>query len=184
MAQRGDLKWGTVDNLNKLIDSYFNNCEATGEAPNIADLCVALDMSKETYSYYSNGRYEARLAIKAREMKQELIEAVGEEELQIMSEENGILHKFALPYQRGNEIDSIKADVSEALKRSKVRMEAYWWRFGATSKNFAFGIFALKAVHGYTDQPQETHLHQNNLQLNIKIDSAPSNAPIITVSED
>lgn len=184
MAGRGQLKWGNVEQLRTKIDEYFGECEKNGSAPNIADLCVTLDISKETYNYYSGGRYEARLAIKAREMKQELIESAGEEELQTMAEENGILGNGLLPYQCTDEIDTIKAQVSEVLKKTKVRMEGYWWRFGSTQKNFPFAIFALKAVHGYTDQPQETHLHQNNLQLNIKIDQPTSNAPIITVSED
>ena len=71
MAGRGQLKWGNIDKLKEAIDSYFDRCDQLDEAPNIADLSVALGISTETFRYYANGRYEARLAIKARELKKE-----------------------------------------------------------------------------------------------------------------
>ncbi|NLB78363.1 MAG: hypothetical protein GX796_05830, partial [Clostridiaceae bacterium] len=77
----------------------------------------------ETFRYYANGRYEERLATNAREQKQELLKSVGEEEVQALTEENGILQQYSLPYQRTNEIDSMKADVSVCLRSAKTRME-------------------------------------------------------------
>ena len=184
MAKRGDLKWGSPEKLQTTIDSYFAECKETGEAPNIAGLCIALDIHRDTYNYYAGGRYESRLAITAREQKQDLIEAHGEDAVQDQTTEDDI-YKDRLPaYYTDDHIDSIKARVSDILKKAKTRMESYWWSFGTTSKNFPMAIFALKAVHGYTDQPQETHLTKNKLQLNIKIDQPTSNATIITVSED
>jgi hypothetical protein len=147
-------------------------------------LILAIDICKETFNYYANGRYEERLAVKAREQKQDLIESAGEEELKTLTEENGILYQYALPYQRTNEIDTIKADVSATLKTARDRLEKWVWNNGFAAKNPAMAIFALKAVHGYTDQPQEINATQNNLNLNIKIEQTPQNAPKITVLED
>ena len=91
-----------------------------------------------------------------------------------------------MPWQRTNEIDSIKADVSVALKTAKQRLEGWTWRKGYELRNPAMAIFALKAVHGYTDQPQDSsqHLHQNNLQINIKVDQNPAKPPTVTVTGD
>lgn len=186
MAGRGQLKWGNIDKLKEAIDIYFGRCDQLDEAPNIADLSVALGISTETFRYYAGGRYEARLAIKARELKQELIEEHGTEELQLVSEENGILCNSLLPYQGMDEIDSIKAQVSAVLKTAKQRIEGWNWKKGYLLKNPAMAIFALKAVHGYTDQPAEVSLHQSNIQLNIKLDTTGAqklpNQPTIIVS--
>ena len=195
MAKRGDLKWGTPENLEMLIDGYFTMCAMKDDkgvpvkVPNIAGLCLDLGINKDTFYYYADGRYEQRLAIKAREEKQELIEALGgEEELQAVKEENGILCQALLPYQGQNEIDTIKAQVSELLKRAKIQIENWNWNQGYRMSNPAMSIFALKAVHRYTDQPQEVHNTQNNIQLNIKLDTSTAqklpNQPIITVSSE
>lgn len=192
MAGRGQLKWGSVENLQRLIDSYFTMCAMKDDkgvpikVPNIAGLCLELGISKETFYYYSEGRYEHRLALKAREEKKELIEALGgEEELQAVKEENGILIQSLLPYQGADKIDSIKAQVSDLLKRAKLQIESWNWDQGYRMGNPAMSIFALKAVHRYTDQPQEVNLHQNNIQLNIRIDSSNlqnhQNPPAITL---
>lgn len=183
MGKLGAIKWGSVEHLKELIKDYFKDCDDKRETPNIAGLCVALDISTETFRYYANGRYEERLSISAREKKQELLEEHGEEELQTMIEENGILDQYALPYQRTNELDSKKADVSACLKKAKTKMEKWWWINGAQAKNPAMSIFALKAVHGYTDQPQEVNNAQANIQLNIRLDTTgvnPKNQPVIT----
>lgn len=184
MAARGQLKWGNIDKLKEAIDSYFAGCEKTGEAPNVADFSTHLGIHRDTYNYYAGGHYEKRLAVKARELKQELIEEHGEEELQMVSKENGILCQDLMPWQGMDEIDSIKAQVSDCFKTAKQRMEGWAWRKGYHLKNPAMAIFALKSVHGYTDQPAELNLHQNNLNLNIKIESQPHKQPIITVTDD
>jgi len=186
LAARGQLKWGNIDNLKEAINSYFDRCDQLDEAPNIADLSTALDIHRDTFNYYAGGRYEARLAIKARELKQELIEEHGAEELQLVSAENGILCNSLMPWQGTDEIDSIKAQVSDVFKIAKQRIEGWNWKKGYHLKNPAMSIFALKAVHGYTDQPQEVNLHQNNIQLNIKLDTTGAqklpNQPTIIVS--
>ena len=186
MAGRGQIKWGNIDKLKEAIDSYFGRCDQLDEAPNIADLSTALDIHRDTFNYYAGGRYEARLAIKAREIKQELIEEHGEEELKTVSEENGILCNSLMPWQGTDEIDSIKAQVSDVFKTAKQRIEGWNWKKGYLLKNPAMAIFALKAVHGYTDQPAEVSLHQNNIQLNIKLDTSniktSPNQPTIIVS--
>ena len=186
MAARGQLKWGNIDKLKEAIDSYFEGCDQRDEAPNIADLSTALDIHRDTFNYYAGGRYEARLAIKARELKKELIEEHGEEGIKAISEENGIFCNSLLPYQGTDEIDSIKAQVSDVFKIAKQRIEGWNWKKGYLLKNPAMAIFALKAVHGYTDQPQELNLHQNNIQLNIKLDTTGAqklqNQPTITVT--
>ena len=186
MAGRGQIKWGNIDKLKEAIDSYFGRCDQLDEAPNIADLSTALDIHRDTFNYYAGGRYEARLAIKAREIKQELIEEHGEEELKTVSEENGILCNNLMPWQGTDEIDSIKAQVSDVFKTAKQRIEGWNWKKGYLLKNPAMAIFALKAVHGYTDQPAEVSLHQNNIQLNIKLDTSniktSPNQPTIIVS--
>lgn len=186
MAARGQLKWGNIDKLKEAIDSYFEACEEEKEAPSIAGLCVALDIGRETFFYYANGRYEHRLALAAREKKQELIEAEGEETLKELTTENDIYEGNLPAYYVGDEIDSIKAQVSDCLKSAKTRMEKWVWTQGFTAKNPAMAIFALKAAHGYSDQPQELNLHQNNIQLNIKLDTTGAqklqNQPTIIVS--
>lgn len=188
MAARGQLKWGNIDKLKEAIDSYFGRCDQLDEAPNIADLCIALGIHRDTFNYYANGRYEARLAIKARELKQKMIEEHGEDEIKAVSEESGILCNSLLPYQGMDEIDSIKAQVSAELKTARQRLEGWAWKKGYELKNPAMAIFALKAVHGYTDQPQEVHNTQNNIQLNIKLDTTGaqkfSNQPTITVTAE
>lgn len=186
MAARGQIKWGNIDKLKEAIDSYFGRCDQLDEAPNIADLSTALGIHRDTFNYYANGRYEARLAIKARELKKELIEEHGEDEIKAVSEERGILCNSLLPYQGMDEIDSIKAQVSDVFKTAKQRIEGWNWKKGYLLKNPAMAIFALKAVHGYTDQPAEVSLHQSNIQLNIKLDTSGAqklqNQPTIIVS--
>lgn len=186
MAKFGSIKWGTVENLKDLVDSYFNACEEQGEAPNIAGLCVALNISTETFRYYANGRYEERLSIAAREKKQELIEAEGAETLQEQTTEDGIYNKLPV-YYTSDEIDINKLNVSVCLRSAKTRMENWWWKNGAEAKNPAMSIFALKAVHGYTDQPQEVNTAQTNIQLNIRLDTSgvdPKNQPVITFAAE
>ena len=188
MAARGQLKWGNIDKLKEAIDSYFDRCDQLDEAPNIADLCVALKIGKETFAYYANGRYEHRLALEAREKKQELIEAQGEDAIKEITAENNIYEGNLPVYYTDDSVDSIKAQVSEALKTAKTRLEGWNWKKGYLLKNPAMAIFALKAVHGYTDQPQELNLHQNNIQLNIKLDTTGAqklqNQPTITVTAE
>ena len=91
-----------------------------------------------------------------------------------------------MPWQGTDEIDTIKTQVSDLFKTAKQRMEGWNWRKGYNLKNPAMAIYALKAVHGYTDQPQEVNLHQNNIQLNIKLDTTGAqklqNQPTIIVS--
>ena len=186
MAGRGQLKWGDIEKLKEAINTYFDKCKALDEAPNVADLSTALGIHRDTFNYYAGGRYEARLAIKARELKQELIEEHGEEELKLISDENGIYCNSLMPWQGTDEIDTIKTQVSDLFKTAKQRMEGWNWRKGYNLKNPAMAIYALKAVHGYTDQPQEVNLHQNNIQLNIKLDTTGAqklqNQPTIIVS--
>lgn len=184
MAKRGDLKWGTVENLQRLIDQYFEQCRDYGISPNIAGLCLALNIHKDTFYYYADGRYERRLAIPARELKQKLIDEIGESELKEMTAEKGIFSNTMLPYQGIDDIDTTKAHVSDCLKTCKTRIECWNWDVGYKLKNPAMAIFALKSAFGYTDQPQEISLSQNNLQLNIKIEQSPVKQPIITVTED
>ena len=172
MAGRGQIKWGNIDKLKEAIDIYFGKCDQLDEAPNIADLSTALDIHRDTFNYYAGGRYEARLAIKARELKQEMIEEHGDEGIKAISEENGILCNNLMPWQGTDEIDSIKAQVSDVFKTAKQRIEGWNWKKGYLLKNPAMAIFALKAVHGYTDQPAEVSLHQSNIQLNIKLDTS------------
>jgi len=181
LAGRGQLKWGNIENLKKAIDEYFQKCEESGQAPNVADLCVHLDIHRDTFHYYSSGRYEHRLALEARKKKQELIEAHGEEKLKEITTENDIYQGNVPAYYGTDEIDRIKAQVSDCLKKAKARLEGWVWRKGFEQKNPAMAIFALKAVHGYTDQPQEVNLTQQNFQIQIKIEQNPAKPPTITV---
>ena len=185
MAGRGQLKWGDIEKLKEAINTYFDKCKALDEAPNVADLSTALGIHRDTFNYYAGGRYEHRLTKKAKELKQDLIEEHGEEELKLISDENGIYCNSLMPWQGTDEIDSIKAQVSDVFKTAKQRMEGWVWKKGYHLKNPAMAIFTLKAVHGYTDQPQEVNLHQNNIQLNIRIDSSNlqnhQNPPTITL---
>jgi hypothetical protein len=191
LPQRGQLKWGSVENLQEMIENYFLNCETTSDAgipndiPSVAGLCLRLGITRETYSYYANGRYEETLAKRTMEAReQQLTEAGSEEQLQISREEDSICTNL-VPVEVGNDqIDSIKARVSDILKTAKVRLEAWTWKQGYILKNPAMAIFALKAVHGYTDQPAESTLNATQLNLNIKIVNNEQKRPVIEVSKD
>lgn len=185
MAGRGQLKWGSVENLQSMIDKYFAECEQSNDVPTMQGLAVALKVSPSTVKYYANGHYEARLSKKALETKKQLLLEAGTEEDYIKdNEENGIYCKDALA-ESYDAVDSIKAQVSTTLKMAKAQMEAWLHRAGFQAKNPAYHIFYGKSAYGYTDQPQEVNLHQNNIQLNIRIDSSNlqnhQNPPTITL---
>jgi hypothetical protein len=172
------------------VDGYFNGCnlyEADGtpiNAPSIAGLCLRLGINKDTFYYYSDGRYEERLALAAREQKQELIETISEEKIIDSAAENGVIDQFLLPYQGMDEIDTMKKGVSDCLKRAKSRLEEWTWNQGYRMKNPAMAIFSLKAVHRYSDQPAESTLNATQLNLNIKIVNNEQKRPVIEVSKD
>ena len=46
------LKFQSVKELQKQIDSYFDGCEASGEPVTVTGLCLALDTSRETVCDY------------------------------------------------------------------------------------------------------------------------------------
>jgi hypothetical protein len=186
LAGRGQLKWGSVENLQSMIDRYFAECEQSNDVPTMQGLAVALKVSPSTVKYYANGHYEARLSKKALEAKEQLLLEAGSEEDYIKdNEENGIYCKDTLT-ESYDAVDSIKAQVSTTLKMAKAQMEAWLHRAGFQAKNPAYHIFYGKSAYGYTDQPQDVNLHQNNIQLNIKLDTTGAqklqNQPTIIVS--
>jgi hypothetical protein len=185
MAKRGDLKWGTVENLQMLIDQYFEQCKASGKVPTMQGMSIALDCAPSTIKYYANGEYEERLSKKALEAKEQLLlDAGSEQDYQSNIDENGIYCGDALTEYR-DEIDTTKAQVSTVLKKAKVQAEEWLHQEGFKAKNPAYFMFYGKVAYKYNDQPgQEISLHQNNLQLNIKIEQSPSKSHIVTVTDD
>lgn len=45
-------KFETVEELQKLLDKYFKDCDGRGEPPFIVEMCVFLDTTRETLSDY------------------------------------------------------------------------------------------------------------------------------------
>jgi hypothetical protein len=184
LPARGQLKWGSAENLQQKIDDYFVVCKVDGDIPTMAGICLALDIVPSTYRYYSTGEYEERLSKKAAEAKDQLLIDAGDEHNLILdTDENGILCKDAI-VQDGDEIDTIKARVSLILKTARVRMDNTISQAAFRAKNPAYHIFYQKNAFGYTDQPSESTLNATQLNLNIKIVNNEQKRPVIEVSKD
>ena len=188
MAGRGQLKWGSVEQLKQLIEMYFIESKEKGQVPCIPGICLALEISRETWNYYSSGRYEERLCKKTLEAREQaMIEAGSEEDYQEDRMENYVFDN-AFAIEGGDEIDVMKAEVSAALKNARVRLEYSVMQEGFGAKNPAFHIFYMKNAFGYRDQPEEVHATQNNIQLNIRLDTSGTqnipNQPVITFTAE
>lgn len=188
MPQKGQIKWGNLENLNQLIDIYFDYCKSSKEVPTIAGLCIGIGIGKDTFAYYANGRYQIRRSLRQSEaqrllnMTPEEIEEKEEKEEDDL--ESGIMEKIEDMIVCDDGIHPLKLGVAEALKKAKLRIEHAIITEGFRAKNPAFAIFYAKAALGYTEQPPQMEITNNELRLEIKIVGNEPKQPIINVSGD
>jgi hypothetical protein len=152
MAKR--LKWGTVEYLEQLIDEYFANTKV----PTLAGLCLHLNISKDTWNYYVSDKWRTHrmegeeLEKRKKEAEQAIADGILTDDADI-SAGKCILEEFSQKDRREN--DRLKARVSEAFKKAKLRYESFIEESIQTNKNPAGPIFLAKATLGYRETPPE-----------------------------
>lgn len=100
------LKYNNVEELQKLIDEYFSNCDSTGRPYTITGLALALDMTRQGLINYEE-REEFLDTIKKAKLK---VEGYAEEQLFKGGNTAGVIFSLKNNY---NWVDKqeIKADV-------------------------------------------------------------------------
>ena len=152
MAKR--LKWGTIEYLQQLIDEYFEK----EETPNIAGLCLHLDISKDTWCYYVYDKWRTHrmdgeeLEMRKKEAEQAVADGILADDADI-SAGKYIPEEFSQEDRRQN--DRLKARVSEVLKKAQLRIDDFVSKQLYRMKNPAGAIFYAKSALGYRETPPE-----------------------------
>ena len=172
------LKWGTIEYLNVLIDEYFT----TAKVPNIAGLCLALNIGKDCWQYYLTERWKLRrkseeeIEAISKGMEEKVEDEAFEELLEISS-------KCYISEDEGSSLnvedDDVKTLVSAAIKRAALKLESFVIEESFTAKNPAGAIFYAKAALGYRETaPEESNQIKTPSQITINIlpqPAAPTN---------
>jgi hypothetical protein len=152
--QKKPLKWGTTKHLQELIDDYFK----TAKVPNVAGLCVKLDIHRDTWQYYATEKWKT----KRKELDEEALQEIEDEREQavlddIMElEETGIDGEILIDGETENACyDTVKARVSVIFKKTQVRFEEFTVNEIFTAKNPAGSIFYAKSALGYRETAPE-----------------------------
>lgn len=163
------LKWGTIEYLETLIDEYFEKTKT----PTLAGLCLHLNISKDTWSYYVSDKWRTHrmegeeLEEKQKEAEQSHIDGILEDDMEV-SANRYLLEEFNQADRRENE--HIKSKVSEAFKKAKLRYESHIEESIQINKNPAGPIFLAKATLGYRETaPESDGDQQSKLPTTINI---------------
>jgi len=165
MAPR--LKWGTITGLERQISEYFEHCQQTGYPPDVPSFCLAIGITRETYSYYVSNRYRQHTPTYVRERLDE-DEQIDEEPA---GDDLAALGTYewsrTCPVIDGDggdprvwsEDQHMRRAVGDVLQKAALVIEAAWHReaidLGRKGKSPIMPLFALKASHGYReDAPQ------------------------------
>jgi hypothetical protein len=169
------LKWGTIEYLKTLVDEYFSEAKY----PNIAGLCLKLDIHRDTWHYYTSEGWRTH-----RKTPEE-IESLGLDNLKTDEAENGAFEELmgiserSVIYESDNNIenDVLKASVSDVLKKAQLRFEDFNNTEIYSAKNPAGAIFIAKACFGMREiQPEEQQQIQAPPKITINI-LPPTQAP-------
>jgi len=155
MAKR--LKWGTIEYLNTLIDEYF---EDKNIIPNIAGLCLKLQIGKDCWQYYLNERWrthrKSEEEIEEMNSKENDDDRAGNAAYEELMEIDGkplLLSEFSQEDRREN--DALKAQVSASVKRAALKLDDFVTNSMFNAKNPAGAIFYAKAALGYRETTPE-----------------------------
>jgi hypothetical protein len=173
------LKWGTIENLDNLIDDYFDQTKINGLAPNIAGLCLHLDIGKDTWIYYNQERWrthrrseeEVRI-INDKEDTEDRAGNAAFQEWEEVSPKLWIVEEFS--QNNRSENDAIKARVSESIKKAALKIEAYTMNTVLTSKTPVGAIFYAKSALGYREADAVAQQQQQSLPTKIIIEVLPA----------
>ena len=152
MAKR--LKWGTIEYLQQLIDEYFEQ----EETPNIAGLCLHLDISKDTWCYYVYEKWRTHrmdgeeLEKRKKEAEQAIADGILTDDADI-SAGKCIPEEFSQEDRRQN--DRLKMRVSEVLKKAQLRIDDFVSKQLYRMKTPTGAIFYAKSALGYRETPAE-----------------------------
>lgn len=169
MAKR--LKWGTIEHLQELIDQYF----ATAAAPNIAGLCIALNIHRDTWYYYTTeqwryDRKEIEMEVKLQQVKDTAAAGLYEVEPVQVEDEGNI------------EDDSIKQRVTDILKKAHDKLDDVVSTQIFQAKNPAGPIFYAKAALGYREtEPDQQQQQTAQTKIEIVVLPASSSSNIIEI---
>ena len=160
------LKWGSVEGLEAAINRYFAECTASTYPPDVPGFCLAVRITKETYSYYASGRY-------MRHTPSYIADHLPDDEVitdEPSTEDLAAVDTFDWPIKmeisgdggrpkEWSEDQRLRRAVGEIIKRASLVIEAAWHReavdLGRKGKSPIMPLFALKASHGYReDAPQ------------------------------
>jgi hypothetical protein len=168
MAKR--LKWGTIEYLNTLIDEYFAD---PAVAPNIAGLCLKLNIHRDTWHYYTSDQWQYNRKDIEQEVKDRNAAETAENGL--FEELMEISGKSVIGDGDNIEDDVIKARVSDLLKKAQLRFEDFNNTQIYAAKNPAGPIFIAKACFGYRDNdPAETVQQQLPTKIIINVLPQPA----------
>lgn len=174
MAGRGQFKFGTTEALREKVANYFIQCEDDGDVPSLPGICLFLDIHRDTFWYYASGQYQERLSQKAKAARQESEQNSSDEDI---SENKADVDLHLLDGYIGmDEVDAIKADVSDIFKKARERMERWWLKTGLGLKNPAFAIFYMKNAFGYSDNPNAADTDKPQV-LEVRLSIQPPDSP-------
>lgn len=172
MPARGQLKWGSVEALQQKIDEYFDGLEQRGDVPSQVGLALWLDIQYETITYYTSDRFKARLSAQAKQQADADNSTLEPDEI----EDNLCLKDITMEtISIGDDVDNIKMQVSNTFKKAAKRVEGWWIRTGASSKN-PFPMYYLKAYCGRYDVPIESDRDKPQV-LEVRLSIQPPDQP-------
>lgn len=111
MAERGrPLKFNNIEELQKKIDNYFDNCDNLGKPYTITGLAVALDTSRKVLLDYEDKEEYSYTIKKAKDR----VEQYAEEQLYKGNNTAGVIFSLKNNYKWVDK-QEIKADVDQDI---------------------------------------------------------------------
>lgn len=174
MPAIGRFKFGTPEALQEKIDNYFIKCDDEGDVPSLPGISLYLGIRRETFWYYASGKYQQYVTQRSKQADSGEVDAAEKEESELIEAENDLQIKEE--YQDKDDIDAIKARVSNIFKRARERLEGWWLKTGLGLKNPAFAIFYMKNAFGYSDNPNATDTDKPQV-LEVRLSIQPPDQP-------
>lgn len=177
------LKWGTIENLDYLIEKYFIDTKI----PCVVGLRLCLGISDNCWRYYvqENWRTHRRTdeEIEIANKEKEDVD-IGEvyEEWQGLTVKPFLVEEFSATSRDENDV--LKARLSLSFKKAKDRLEVYCIEQILSAKNPAGSIYYSKAALGYRENDPVSSNNDNGPTFNVVIQlAAPVQVPLIDVSK-
>jgi len=184
MAKR--LKWGTLEELDRLIKEYFAD---ENEVACVAGICLKLDINRDTWNYYTTNKWATK---RATEEETEAIEKDFEEQKHedifedvLYSKDNmEVIGNNCVFTQSRAENYTIKRLVSDIFKKAQLQIEYFYNKQLVYRDKPVGAIFYLKAQAGYRETDSNDNNNNGSMPSKITIQIMPApNQPQIDTSK-